>query len=91
MKRGYTNSVAPGYLFSILPAVNFVSSSFLSNGVFQTGLSGETGKSYVFQASTNLSDWISLSTNSPATNPFNFTDPDASNFLQRYYRVLQQP
>jgi mono/diheme cytochrome c family protein len=88
---GFTNSVAAGDLFTILPGVNFVGLPSFSNGVFQTQLSVEMGKSYIFQASTNLSTWISLSTNSPLSSPFNLVDPAATNFPFRFYRAVQQP
>jgi hypothetical protein len=45
----------------------------------------------LIQASTNLQDWISLSTNVPSTNVFNFIDLDTTNYFQRFYRVLLNP
>ena len=51
---------------------------------------GVTGSNYVLQASTNFTTWTPLSTNTAATNVFNFFDPDATNFPYRFYRVLQQ-
>jgi hypothetical protein len=41
------------------------------------------------EASTNLQDWEIIFTNS--TVPFQFSDPNASNFPARYYRVIPQP
>jgi hypothetical protein len=58
--------------------------------VFQLGFSGATGSNYVLQASTNLVDWVPLSTNVASTNLFNLLDPGATNFPYRFYRVLQQ-
>jgi len=49
------------------------------------------GKSYIFQASTNFSNWLSLSTNVAASDLFNLFDPGASNFPYRFYRAIKQP
>jgi hypothetical protein len=55
---------------------------------FQFSVAGVAGFNYAVQATTNLTDWISLITNAA---PFTFTDPDASNFPQRYYRSVYVP
>jgi hypothetical protein len=89
-ETGYTNSVAASGLFTILPIV-FDSEPFFSGGVLQFELSAATNENYVLQASTNLVQWSSISTNTPASAPFFFTDPNATNFTKRYYRVLLQP
>ena len=78
----------------------FVSSAgAFTNGGFQLQLSGLVGKSYVLQATTNFTNWISLNTNmSPPnrdvllpTNLFNFTDTNATQFPYRFYRAVEQP
>jgi len=51
---------------------------------------GAAGSNYVLQASTNLSSWTPISTNTAGINSFNFFDPHAANFPDRYYRVLLQ-
>ena len=88
---GFSNSVAATYVFNLLPGVNFLLSGLTTNGAFQVQLSGIAGKSYILQGSTDLSNWISLSTNSPVSSPFDLTDPMATNFLFRFYRAVQQP
>jgi len=43
------------------------------------------------QATTNLADpasWVTIATNPPTGSTFDFTDPNASQFPTRYYRVL---
>ena len=84
----------PRYASSFLP----VPDAF-TNGAFRLQLSGLVGKGYVLQATTNFTTWVSLATNSPASDPsltlptnlFNFTNSGVTNFPWRYYRGLQQP
>ena len=89
-ETGSNNSVAASAVFIVGTPIFFTSENFLANGTFQLGFSGVPNNSYVLQASTNLVDWTSLSTNTATTNPFNFVDPGATNFPYRFYRVLQQ-
>jgi hypothetical protein len=55
---------------------------------FLFSVAGAKGFSYVIEASTNLSNWDSLATN---TSPFTFEDNSATNFLRRYYRAIRAP
>jgi hypothetical protein len=73
------------------PAKPTLTSPALSNGQFKLLVSGDAGPDYTIQASTNLVNWVSLSTNNSAVLPFVFTDPSATNFRQRFYRVLLGP
>ena len=57
----------------------------LANGQYAFTVAGMTGNPYVVQASTNLVDWISVATN---TAPFQFVDPAAGQFKQRFYRAF---
>jgi hypothetical protein len=88
-RTGYNNSVAATALFFITP-VQFTAANFATNRQFQLGFQGVTGSNYVLQASTNLQNWTAISTNTATTNTFYLFDPEATNFPQRYYRVLQQ-
>jgi hypothetical protein len=85
---GYNTSVAANALFLVQPLA-FSAVGFLPNQQLQLGFLGVTGSNYVLQASTNLTTWTPISTNTARTNPFNFLDPNATNFPHRFYRVLQ--
>ncbi len=86
----FNNSVAANALFIINPPIRFTSEGFSINGAFQLGFSGMTGSNYVLQATTNFVNWTSLITNPATTNLFIFTDPGATNFPYRFYRILQR-
>jgi hypothetical protein len=73
------------------PPVFFASGGSFAGGMFQVQLSGGAGQNYIFQGSTNLSNWTSLSTNAAFYNLLELADPAASNFPQRFYRAIQLP
>ena len=87
-RTGYVNSLTTSAIFLVAP-LHFTSLGF-TNNVFQLGFAGAAGSSYVLQASTNLSTWTPISTNTATTNLFNLMDPKATNFPRRFYRVIQQ-
>lgn len=59
-----------------------------TNKYFSATLSGAANSNYVFQASTNLANWISLTTNNSANGIISFTDTDAPNYNKRFYRAF---
>jgi uncharacterized repeat protein (TIGR01451 family) len=62
------------------------------NGTFQLTVNGQSGQEYIVQASTNLINWVSIYTNPPPfVSPFTFTDSNATNYLDRFYRVITGP
>lgn len=81
---------APNY-YAIPPAR--LSRSYVSNGVFFLTVTNVTPRStnYV-QGNTDLRtlNWVTISTNVPATNVFDFSSP-AVGTPQRFFRVLQMP
>jgi uncharacterized repeat protein (TIGR03806 family) len=90
-ENGFTNSVAATAQFTIEPPVYFTGAATLSNNQFQLSLSGTLGASYILQASTNLTVWVNLSTNTPATSVFTLTDTNTGNFQAMFYRVIELP
>ncbi len=79
------------YPFSSALPVLFTGSEYPTNKAFYLQLSGMPGRSYVLQASTNLTDWLPISTNVPSGTLLNLLDPSASNFPVRFYRAIELP
>jgi hypothetical protein len=64
----------------------------LPNRSFGLRVYGEQGLNYVIDASTNLVAWDPIKViSAPAGGVFDYQDPDASRFRQRFYRVWQRP
>jgi len=59
-----------------------------TNNQMRLILSGPAGRACVLQASTNLSAWTSLGTNTPAASTFEFLDAAAPGFSRRFYRAF---
>jgi hypothetical protein len=69
---------------AFLPATNVaLSITRTTSGIVNLNGQGTTGLSYVVQASTNLSNWQSISTN---IAPIQFSDP-VTNLPSRFYRI----
>jgi trimeric autotransporter adhesin len=66
-----------------------VNPAWLTNQQFQVRLMGIGGLTNIIQASTNLSSWTPILTNS--TGVYDFTDTSASNYPSRFYRALPGP
>jgi uncharacterized repeat protein (TIGR03806 family) len=90
-KTGFTNSVAATAQFTLRAPFQFTSGGFFTNNTFQMPVSGLTGKTYYLQATTNFIDWITLSTNVAPSNSFYVVDPNATNFMYRFYRAVELP
>ena len=86
---GYVNSVAVSGLYTIVPPLNnFFDIGFASDGSFQAQYWATPGQTYILQASVDLLNWISVSTNTPSSAPFGWDDPGATNSQTRFYRVV---
>jgi pectate lyase len=73
------------------PASPQYQSVTISNGLFRCAITGDAGPDYLVLASTNLTSWTSVFiTNSPAL-PFLWSDPNATNFGRRFYRIHLGP
>lgn len=80
---GYSETVdqhSVSFVTTTMPPA--VDQQFSTNG-FGLQLVGVPGENYVIEASTNLSNWIPLATN---TSPFSFVDTNTTGFLLRFYR-----
>ncbi len=87
-ETNFNNSIGAGAQFLVQP-LNFTSLGYnTAGGQFQMGFEGVMGETYVLQATTNFTDWTPISTNNATTNFLNLTDPDSTNFQNRFYRVL---
>jgi hypothetical protein len=83
-----TGVTSPAAMLSVIsPAA--IELSISKPSPFQLHVSAPAGQNVVLQASTNLTDWLSLLTNSALTGTFDFTDPDTAKFNRRFYRGLK--
>jgi len=64
------------------------SGKFLAGRQFQFAVTGgTTGQGYTVLASTNLLNWITLTSGSITNSPFYYSDPAATNYPRRFYRL----
>jgi autotransporter-associated beta strand protein len=84
------NNLVLSYLGAPAPPV-FTGVTRMGNGGMQLSGTGVAGQNYVLQGATNLLPtilWTPIATNPADTNGFfQFTDPQATNYLRRFYRV----
>ena len=80
------NYTAPTSLKPIAPS--FANLKWLTNGQFQFTLNGGLGLSYLVQASSDLTNWSTITTN---TAPFDYTAAAADNPSARFYRGVYSP
>ena len=75
----------------VQPTVGTSGTIGMSNGHFNITINGDGGPDYTILASTNLIDWSSVWMTNSLTPPFIFSDPAATNFSRRFYRVILGP
>jgi hypothetical protein len=73
------------------PAQPNLQSVSLGGSAIQFQVTGDAGPDYLIQASTNLVTWSAVTNLTSPPLPFTWTDPNAANFNQRFYRVLLGP
>ena len=72
------------------PPPSLVPSGLGTNGQFQFTITGiSPGRTSVVQSSLDLTSWIPISTNVAVTRAIQVSDPEATNFVQRFYRVFE--
>jgi hypothetical protein len=83
---GTTNSRNALVTVYVRPALS--GAAYMNGSQFQLSLTGVPGYTYAILASTNLTDWTPLETN---TSPFLFSDTNAGGFPFRFYRGQYLP
>ncbi len=77
------------------PTPSIIGASTTPGGGFNLSLAGAPGYTYILEAEndlSSLSNWLSIATNTIGTNGvWQFTDPQATNFSQRFYRLRLGP
>jgi uncharacterized repeat protein (TIGR03806 family) len=92
VQNNFITSAAASAQFNIGSGIGFtLAGGYFSNGVFYLELSAPPGQPYILQGSTNMTNWVPVSTNVPASTPFLLSDPGTANFRYRFYRALQLP
>ena len=70
---------------TVVPPINLTAAT-QTNGAFQFALQGLNGVNYIIEASTNLTSWKPVLTNSPVSNLLQYVELGSSNFPARFYR-----
>jgi len=93
---GNVSGFAPG-IYAVnpvpMPAALAVVAASPVTGGFQFTVQASAIQTTLVQATTNLGNptsWVTIATNPPTSSTFNFTDPNASKFPVRFYRVVTQ-
>ncbi|PYK98468.1 MAG: hypothetical protein DME19_12440, partial [Verrucomicrobia bacterium] len=73
--------------FGTITTPSFTDVSRATNGMVNLSATGDTGLLYLLEASTNLVNWTKLGVRSNATGTVGFTDPKATNYASRFYRM----
>ncbi|MEI8291458.1 MAG: hypothetical protein WCH99_18465 [Verrucomicrobiota bacterium] len=86
-----TNAPAPNVdqVLLIVPGNNVITDAQrLANGMFTLRYYGETGTNYVVKASTNLVNWLPVTTNQiSGLGYLEFMDASSTNFARRFYKI----
>ena len=74
-----------------VPQLWLESPQALAGGLFRFTVRGTGVTNFTIKASTNLTGWVSLSTNSLTGGQFNFTNSGLLNLPGRFYRAVAPP
>jgi hypothetical protein len=74
-----------------VPSLALDSPKWLAGGKFAFHVTGNAPQNFSILGSTNLSNWVVLSTNSLASGQFTYTNSDATNFPVRFFRAKTPP
>jgi uncharacterized repeat protein (TIGR03806 family) len=88
-ETGFSDSVAASATFALRAPAQFGGAVYGADGQFHATLQGLSGKTYLFQATTNWLEWTTLSTNVATADVFQLVDPSAASYPYQFYRVLE--
>jgi hypothetical protein len=81
-------SFGPETSFQTVPAPSLTGVAVDTNGLVSLQAAGTSGLLYTLQGSTNLVDWVDLGAMLVTNGVVEFTDPAATNYNQRFYRLI---
>src|ERR1051326_2458289 len=81
----------PAILTVLSPPPVFDVPILMNDGTIQLFLTGNTRELYRIESSTNLADWNMLTLATNTTGTVSFSDAEATNYLQRFYRAVLVP
>ena len=91
--NGNTNTATRTVIVRVITPL--ITGVVAGNGGVTLSLSGAPGYTYILETTTNLillAGWQAITTNTPGTNGvWQFTDLQATNFTQRFYRLELAP
>jgi hypothetical protein len=84
-------SAAQSFMATVIrPTIPALGAS-ITNGQFGLWMNGDTGPDYIIQASTNLTSWVPIFTNSSPTLPYFWVETNSVAHPFHFYRVLLGP
>jgi immunoglobulin I-set domain protein len=92
--NGVGFAISSAATLTVLPAAITNAFYFVTSGIgmtvngFQIQLSGPIGSNFVIQASSDLINWVSISTNPAPTGGVSYLDASAITNAVRFYRAL---
>lgn len=86
VSNGFTGVLSLPAALAVIPSSGAGAPGF-AGGQFGFGLAGPAGAIFMVEASTDLRDWLSLSTNVFGADFFPFVDSHSATSTMRFYRV----